>query len=34
LTQIVDEQLKTINRGSPLISNEADSETGTQEESE
>lgn len=33
LTQIVDEQLKTINRGSPLIENEADSETGhTQEE--
>ena len=33
LTQIVDEQLKTINRGSPLIGNEADSETGhTQEE--
>ena len=28
------ERMKTINRGSPLISNEADSETGTQEESE
>ena len=34
LTEIVDEQLETINRGSPLIVNEADSQTGTQEESE
>lgn len=33
LTQIVDEQLKTINRGNPHIENEADSQTGhTQEE--